>query len=213
MGEDRLHKHITVALVNDYELVLRGLVAMLAPFRAQISIVEIDVDSEPALPVDIALFDSYGHEQLGLDRVEALVECPHIGAVAVYTSFASPEVCAAALRAGARGVLSKSMRADELKRALLAIAAGDRVVSDDFGDNRDSGWPGREFGLTSRESEVAALLARGMSNKEIARALWISENTVKTHMKAIFQKTTTTSRAQAIVRITGDAGFVRRRSA
>jgi DNA-binding NarL/FixJ family response regulator len=213
MGEDRLNKQITVALVNDYELVLRGLVAMLAPFRTQIRVLELDLNTEPTSRVDIALFDSYGHEQLGLDRVEALAQCPHVDAVAVYTSYASPDDCADALQAGACGVLSKSMPADELTNALLAIAAGDRVVSEEFGDCRNSGWPGQEFGLTSRESEVAALLARGMSNKEIARALWISENTVKTHLKAIFQKTTTTSRAQAIVRITGDSGFVRRRTA
>ena len=160
--------------------------------------------------VEVALFDTYGHVRLGLDRVRSLAHFPNVGAVAVYTNYATPEHCAEALAAGARGVLSKSMRADELADALFAIADGSQVVSDNFGDGRDEAWPGHDFGLTPRESEVAALLGQGMSNKEIARALWVSEHTVKTHLKAIFRKTTATSRSQAIVRIAGDAGFVRR---
>ena len=64
--------------------------------------------------------------------------------------------------------------------------------------------------LTPSERRVARMAAQGMSNKELAAALWISENTVKTHLKGIFQKTTATSRTQAIVRIAGDAQFARR---
>ena len=68
-------------------------------------------------------------------------------------------------------------------------------------------WPGHDLGLTLRESEVALFLAQGMRNRDIATALWVSENTVKTHLKSIFQKTAVTSRAEAIVRISRDASF------
>jgi DNA-binding NarL/FixJ family response regulator len=213
MGNDPIASPIRVAVVNDYELVLRGLAAMLAPFRERISVIEMDVASDPVSHVEVALFDTYGHTRLGLDRVKSLALSPNVGAVAVYTNRANGDQCADALHAGARGVLSKSMRADELADALIAIADGHEVISDNVGEGSGEPWPGHEFGLTARESEVAALLSQGMSNKEIARALWISENTVKTHLKAIFQKTTATSRSQAIVRIAGDAGFVRRRIA
>jgi DNA-binding CsgD family transcriptional regulator len=96
---------------------------------------------------------------------------------------------------------------------LVEIAAGGDFVSSEFGVDDAPPWPGHEFGLTLRESEVAALLAGGMSNRQISEALWISENTVKTHLKAIFQKARVTSRAQAMVRINRDAEFARRRIA
>jgi DNA-binding NarL/FixJ family response regulator len=68
------------------------------------------------------------------------------------------------------------------------------------------------MGFTLRESEVALFLAQGMRNRDIASALWVSENTVKTHLKSIFQKTSVTSRAEAIVRISRDASFTAKRN-
>ena len=68
-------------------------------------------------------------------------------------------------------------------------------------------WPGHDLGLTLREGEVALFLAQGLRNRDIASALWVSENTVKTHLKSIFQKTAVKSRAEAIVRISRDASF------
>ena len=67
--------------------------------------------------------------------------------------------------------------------------------------------PGHDLGLTLREGEVALFLAQGLRNRDIASALWVSENTVKTHLKSIFQKTAVKSRAEAIVRISRDASF------
>jgi two-component system, NarL family, response regulator LiaR len=206
----RSERRISVAVVNDYELVVQGVASMLRAFRDRIEVVELDVCENPNREVDVALFDAYGHGQLGLDRVASLARDHNVGAVVVYAGQSTSEQRDAALAAGARGLLAKSMPADELAEALLAIADGHQVVSEEFGDAEEPQWPGHEFGLTSRESEVAALLAQGMSNKELAAALWISENTVKTHLKGIFQKTTATSRTQAIVRIAGDAQFARR---
>lgn len=206
----RSERRITVAVVNDYELVVQGVASMLRSYRDRIEIVELDVCENPHRHVDVALFDAYGHGQLGVDRVASLARDEHVGAVVVYAGQSTSEQRDTALAAGARGLLSKSMGADALAEALLAIADGHQVVSEEFGDAEEPQWPGHEFGLTSRESEVAALLAQGMSNKELAAALWISENTVKTHLKGIFQKTTATSRTQAIVRIAGDAQFARR---
>jgi DNA-binding NarL/FixJ family response regulator len=213
-GEDEHDRRaITVALVNDYELVLNGLAAMLSPFRPGLAVTELAVDTEPLGYVDVALFDAYGNPRLGLDRISALTRSSKIGAVALYTSHATPEQRDEVLELGARGVLSKAMPAQDLADALVAVADGTQVVSDDFRPHQREGWPGSELGLTARESEVAALLTQGMSNKDIARALWISENTVKSHLKSIFQKTEASSRSQAIARVTGHASFFRRRSA
>ena len=100
-----------------------------------------------------------------------------------------------------------------LGAGVLEIAAGGEFVSSEFGVGDTPPWPGSDFGLTLRESEVAALLTDGLSNKEIAIALWISENTVKTHLKAIFQKTAVTTRAQAVIQIASGPQFARRRIA
>jgi DNA-binding NarL/FixJ family response regulator len=199
--------------VNDYELVLRGIAEMLRPFRDRIDVVELDVDHNPDQRVDVALFDPYGNARLGLDRVSSLVRDPKVGRVAIYTWTLTAEQRDAAIAAGAHGVIAKATPPDEMVGALLEIAAGGDFVSSEFGPDKALPWPGLEYGLTLRESEVAALLADGLSNKEIAIALWISENTVKTHLKAIFLKTAVTSRAQAIVRIGNGPGFARRRIA
>ncbi|MDQ1474778.1 MAG: hypothetical protein QOE62_7 [Actinomycetota bacterium] len=205
--EARATGPVRVALVNDYEIVLRGLESMLRPFRDRVVVVELDIAHNPEHVVDVALFDTYGHPKLGLDRIAELARDPHVGAVAVYTWSFTPQRSDAARAAGARGVLAKSMPADALVDAILQIAEKDQFVSAQFGRSVRQPWPGYELGLTLRESEVALFLAQGLRNRDIASALWVSENTVKTHLKSIFQKTAVTSRAEAIVRISKDESF------
>src|SRR5437773_6134375 len=74
-----------VALVNDFELVLRGLAEMLDPFRDRLRVVELDLEQSPQHPVDLALFDTYGHAHNGIDRVRELASDRRIGALVVYT--------------------------------------------------------------------------------------------------------------------------------
>jgi DNA-binding NarL/FixJ family response regulator len=198
-----------VALVNDYDLVLRGLAGMLDPFRDRLRVVELDVGGTPQQHVDIALFDTYGHPRNGIDRVHALVDDPRVGQVVVYTWAITSEQCEAAIAAGARGVLAKSESAEAIVHALLAIDSGELVVSPSFRRRNGHTWPGHDIGLTARESEVAAFLAIGLSNREMADALSISEHTVKSHLKSIFVKTGVASRAQAVARIAGDPRFRR----
>jgi DNA-binding NarL/FixJ family response regulator len=201
---------IHVALVNDFELVLRGVETMLAPFSDRLVVSELDVRSAPDRRVDIALFDTYGTLAGGTDRVRSLVSDPLVGATAVYTWRLIPGHLDALRAAGARGVLAKSMPGAALADALLAIHTGEMVVSPVFRRPSEHAWPGNDFGFTVRESEVGAFLAQGCSNREIAEALFISEHTVKTHLKAIFRKTGVASRAAAAVRIAEDASFRRR---
>jgi len=204
-------ERIRVALVNDYEIVLRGLESMLQPYRDRIEVVELDVDTNPAQTVDVALFDTYGHPRLGLDRVSSLAHDPHVGAVAIYTWSFNADRFNAARAAGARGVFAKPMPAEELVEAIEQITREKEFVTARFGRSVHQPWPGHDLGLTLRESEVALFLAQGLRNRDIASALWVSENTVKTHLKAIFQKTSARSRAEAIVRISRDASFIPKR--
>ncbi len=200
---------LRVAVVNDFEVIVRGLAGMLGPFRNRVRVVEVDVESNPAYRVDIGLFDTYGHLRGGVDRVRSLATDDRIGAVVVYAWSLPVGQVDAVLAAGARGVLSKSISAETLVQALTAIDAGEIVISPDFRPPRSCSWPGHHLGLTARESEVAALLAEGLSNHEIADSLFISEHTVKSHLKSIFQKTGATSRTRAVARIAEDPDFRR----
>jgi NarL family two-component system response regulator LiaR len=197
---------IQVALVNDAELVLRGLEAMLQPFSDRLTVTELDVHDNPGGNVEIAFFDTHGHPWGGVDRVHSLAGDTRVGAVVVYTWQLPPGQLDVVLAAGARGVLSKSIPAVDLADSLLAIDAGETIVSPAFRGPGDPERPGPDLDLTSRESDVAALLARGLSNREIAAALFISEHTVKTHLKSIFRKAGVASRARAIARIKIDVG-------
>ena len=201
---------LRVALVNDFELVLRGIEGMLEPHSDRIEVVELDVRGNPTSRIDVALFDTYGQPQAVRDRVRALVDDPLVGAVAVYAWRLAPAQVEAAVAAGARGVLDKTMRASDLADALVAVAAGETVVSPEFCKPAGAHWPGQVFGLTVRESEVASLLLQGLSNREIADSLSISEHTVKTHLKGIFHKTGVSSRGQAAARIADEGDFRRR---
>lgn len=199
-----------VALVNDFELVLRGIERMLEPYSDRIQVVELDIRDNPASRIDLALFDTYGRPHAGVDRVRSLVDDPYVGAVVVYAWRLGPAQVEAVVAAGARGVLDKTMGAPALADALVAIAAGEMVVSPEFCQPAGAGWPGHSFGLTVRESEVASLLLQGLSNRDIAESLSISEHTVKTHLKGIFHKAGVSSRGQAVARIAGEDDFRRR---
>src|SRR5258708_6365218 len=101
---------------------LRGLESMLRPFHDVIDVVQLDVECNPDEWVDVALFDTYGHPGLGLDRIASLANDPHVRAVAVYTWSSTTERFNAAKAAGARGVLAKSMSAEALVDAIQQIA-------------------------------------------------------------------------------------------
>jgi DNA-binding NarL/FixJ family response regulator len=203
---------IRVAIANDYELVVAGVAALLGPYP-QIEIVDLAANRIPSAQADIILFDTYGHRDLGLSRVKELVESDH-GAVVVYTFEFEPGLVDRALDAGVRGYLDKRDSADRLVAALERIAAGEVAVSS--GGTKlhraEIEWPGRAVGLSARESELLPLLAEGLKNNEIAEALYLSVNTVKTHLKDLYRKLGASNRAQAVA-AAAEAGLLARRSA
>ena len=190
-------------------------------FREAVSDVPVDAPPTPeqyrrglcALGSLTKILEPYlrdGQRQRVGRAVDRAVRDPHVKYVAMYTWAVSPDQIDQIKASGVQGVLAKSMSADALVSALLQIASGHAFFSAGFRRAKTQCWPGSDFGLTARESEVAALLAEGLRNKEISAALWVSENTVKTHLKSIFQKAGVTSRGEAIVRLTRDPGFERR---
>jgi DNA-binding NarL/FixJ family response regulator len=128
--------------------------------------------------------------------------------VVVLTTYSDDDSIISALQAGALGYLTKDATRAEIGRAVLAAAAGQAVLDPEVQQRLLSaavrapavlsGGQEEEDELTPRESEVLRLIAAGRSNREIARALFVSEATVKTHVNRIFAKTGSRDRAQAV---------------
>jgi DNA-binding NarL/FixJ family response regulator len=194
---------IRVTLANDFQIIVAGLAALLEPFRDRVEIVDwVVVDQKPPeRPVDVLLFDTYGRFALGLGDIEALVENPLIHHVVIYSWETSPQLVDRALGLGVSGFASKSLETKDLVAVLERVAAGERVVAARMPGNPVralSDWPGRAQGLTARESEILALVIQGFRNDDIADALFLGINTVKTHLKSLYRKLGARNRADVV---------------
>ena len=193
---------ITVALVDDYDVVLAGLARMLDGYRDRVVVAEIDANEPLEDAVDIALYDSFAQPESDHDEVAALVANPRARHVVVYTWNFHPELVDSARRLGVHGYLSKTLPARELVEALEAVHAGHVVISDPPRRPRPTvglDWPGRHEGLTDREAEILALITQGKSNAEVAATTFLSPNTVKSYIRTIYRKIDVTSRTQAVL--------------
>jgi two-component system, NarL family, response regulator LiaR len=211
--EDRAaDQPLRVAIVNDFEVVVAGVQGMLSAYPRQVAVVELDVARNPAQTVDVALFDTYGQPGLGLSRVRSLAQSDEVGVVAVYTWGVTEAARRAAFQAGARALIAKTLPSHQLVESLQAVAVGQTVDTGRFRSSRPGVWPGAHWGLSARESETLALLATGRPNRSIAEALFVSENTVRTHLKSIFRKLGVSNRSQALARALADPSFAVRHS-
>jgi len=194
-------KPIQVALVNDYEIVLEGLRALLKLGEPEVHVVELDVRRSPRRRVDITLLDTYGEVQSLGRRVSALAADTRNGTVVVFSFFDQPGAVRLAIGAGARGFISKAAPAHQIVDRIKAAARGEPIESTQRSRraviDESLRWPGREIGLTERESELLALLSTGMTNRELGSHLYVSENTVKTHLRRLYAKLHIHNRTQA----------------
>ena len=193
---------ITVALVDDYDVVLLGVAQMLDQYRDRVVVAEIDSNEPLDDPVDIVLYDSFAQPESDHEEIRVLVENPRARRVVVYTWNFHPDLVESARRQGACGYLSKTLTARDLVAALEAVHAGDIVVSDQPSRARSTSglnWPGRGEGLTDRESEILALITQGKSNAEVAALTFLSPNTVKSYIRNIYRKIDVASRTQAVL--------------
>lgn len=183
---------IRVAIVNDYELVVQGLAAMLAPFANRVAVVELEgTGGVPDCVADIALFDTFAGRRHALARLDAMAKDRDIGKVVLYTWDLPPEFSSDIATRAVDAVILKSVSGSALVDALEKVHHGEElglvVPSDDDG----------EPALTEREKEVLALLGLGSSNREIAHELYLSVDTVKTHVRRVFEKLSVANRTQA----------------
>lgn len=200
----------SVALMNDYEVVVQGLAHMLQPYSHRVRVAELDVNVLPSQPVDVTLYDTFSVSQADGDSVAALVTHPLSGRVVVFSWNTAPDLLRAGLAAGISGYLTKTLTAEQLVEALERVHAGEQVVipadpaqGDDLGPEEadqltSKAWPGREAGLTLRESEVLSLITQGLSNKEIAARTYLSMNTVKTYIRTAYRRIDVDSRSRAV---------------
>lgn len=191
---------VAVALLNDYELVVRGLAAMLEPYRDRVRVVELDVSNgSPSQTVDVALIDTFGTKDHGLGRARRVLDEQRARHVVIYTWDSDPRMCEDAAAAGLSGMVVKSAPAEELVSAIERVAAGEVVVAHASNSPRRSGGFDPPGPLSERETEVLVLLAQGLTNRQIAEALFLSPETVKTYVSRLYAKLGVTNRASAVV--------------
>ncbi|MGY1831164.1 response regulator [Geodermatophilus sp. SYSU D01180] len=196
---------IRVLVVDDQRLVREGLTALLE-LVDDLELVGVAGDGAQAVDQvaerqpDVVLMDL---RMPVMDGVEATrrIRRDHPGVeVVVLTTHADDESVLAALRAGARGYLTKDAGMAEIARAVAAADAGQALLDPHVQTRVLQGLSAgdRPAPLTDRETEVLARIADGLSNAEIASRLVVSEATVKTHVNRIFAKTGARDRAQAV---------------
>ena len=204
---------LRVFLVDDHEMVLHGLSAMLSQFADRVVVVGTASTHDEAVTCvtetepDVVLCDVRLRGASGLDLCAALRVLEPTRKVAFLTVYDDEQYLYQALRVGASGFLLKRVDAHELVRHLESIQAGDIVIDPTLAGRvaasaarMRSGefWPGAHLGLTQRESEVLSLLVGGLSNRAIAGKLVVSDDTVKTHLRGLYRKLAVTDRGGAI---------------
>ncbi|MGK5534276.1 response regulator [Streptomyces sp. URMC 129] len=197
---------IRVLLVDDHQVVRRGLRTFLE-VQGDIEVVGEAADGASGVALagelrpDVILMDLKMPGSDGMDALCRLKELDIPARVLVVTSFTEQRTVVPALRAGAAGYVHKDIDPDALAGAIRAVHAGHVLLQPEVAGAllaQDSGGNGGRSGsLTEREREVLALIARGRSNREIARALVLSEKTVKTHVSNILMKLDLADRTQA----------------
>lgn len=209
---------IKVLVVDDEHLV-RGGLKMILDAQPDMDVVGEAADGVQAvaraktLRPDVILLDVRMPVMNGLDAAREILDLPgNRPKVIMITTFDLDEYVHTAIAAGASGFLLKDTRAEVLADAVRTVAGGEALIAPSVlrrliayhtpppstVSEPSRALPGLQE-LTDRESEVFRLLGRGLSNQEIARELWISESTVKTHVTRLFAKLALRDRAQAVV--------------
>ena len=201
-----------VLVADDHTVFRYGMRAMLANVRGlevvgEASTGEEAVEKAADLVPDIVLMDIQMPGMNGIEATRRIVQAnPGVGVVV--TMFGDDDSVFAAMRAGARGYVLKGADAEEVLKVLHAVAQGEAHFGPEIA-RRLMGFfsapkPAAQYEafpeLTAREAEVLDLIARDMSNQDIAQRLYLSQKTVRNHISNIFLKLQVVDRAQAIVR-------------
>lgn len=204
---------VRVVLVDDHEMVLQGLKAMLVRFANRVRVVGEAASAEEAeevvaaLDPDVVVCDVRLRGASGLDLCRRLLQRDPERRVVLLSVYDDEQYLYQALRAGAAGYLLKRLGGEELVRHLEYVHEGETVIDPTLAGRAaasaarlQSGefWPGAHLGLSHRESEVLALMVAGLSNRAIASRLVVGDETVKSHVRAVYRKLDVGDRAGAV---------------
>lgn len=200
MGVNDQQAPITLALVNDYPVVIEGLARMLANHE-RLTVEDLSSGEPPNREVDLVLYDAFAAKDRGKYDVIRLLEDTQNRKLVIYTWNVAEDQVQKALDLGIHGFLSKELTADQLTDALVRIHEGERLVLPEpvSEESNMADWPGRHAGLSPRESEVVALITQGATNDEIARTCYLSINSVKSYIRSAYRKMGVERRAQAVL--------------
>ncbi len=213
MGLYCLAMPVRLVLVDDHEMVIEGLRAMLTAFADRIEVVGQAISAEQALAVvadtdpDVVLCDVRMRGESGLDLCLALRERDPERKVVMLSVYDDEQYLFEALRVGASGYLLKSISSDDLVHQIELAHRGETVIDPGLAARaagtaarlqRDEFWPGARQGLTQRESEILACMVSGLSNRGIATKLVIGDETVKSHLRSIYRKLGVSDRTGAV---------------
>lgn len=192
---------IKVLLVDDHPVVRTGLRALLEGFEG-VQVIGEAADGAEALDkvdegIDVVVMDI---EMPGLDGIAttARITAQNGPPVLILTTYDTQSDVLAAVDAGAKGYLLKDAAPEKLRRAIMDTAAGKPTLSSEVAALLMNRMQQPRLSLSSREVELLAQLATGATNKQLAKSLFISEATVKTHLVHIYQKLGVTNRTAAI---------------
>jgi len=202
---------IRLALADDQALVRGGLRALLEGLGGIAVVVEAADGAElltalARTPVDVVLSDIRMPRQSGIEVIRSLRARGDDTPAILLTTFDEPGLMQGALSAGAQGYLLKDAAPEQLKIAIEQVAEGRLLVVPQSLDAARSASPANDAGpvrLTEREKAVLRLVAGGYSNKEIGRALTISDGTVKNHMTEILVRLGARDRTHAVLKAIG----------
>ena len=210
---------IRVALVDDQQLVRAGF-SMVISSQADLEVVvqcadgQEAIDQIPGHQIDVVLMDVRMPGVDGITATEHLTSHPdpsgHTPKIVILTTFDLDEYVLRAIKAGASGFLLKDTPPEEMLEAIRTVHRGDAVIAPSSTKrlldhlvtalpDEQRATPAALDALTDRETEVLTLMARGLSNTEIADTLFVAEATVKTHVGRVLMKLQARDRVQAVV--------------
>jgi two-component system NarL family response regulator len=194
-------ERIRVLIADDHSLVRHGLAAIIN-MEEDTQVVGEAGDGEEAIALwrelrpDVVLMDLRMPRVEGVEAIKRIrAEDPHAGII-VLTTFDHDEDIYAGLRAGAKAYLLKDVEPEELFRCIRAVHSGEAYLQSKVAVRLAQRV--HDESLTGREEQILKLLAEGKSNRGIGQALFITESTVKSHLKSLFVKLDVTSRAEAV---------------